>query len=185
VLVALGAAHVVALVGYGVVIAGRARRGLPTRPAWFALAQAFAVTAFGYFVIGPFEPLYPAAVTYEQQILAVAVVVGTVHGVQYLGVIAAVSRRRYAGDAAGTVAARLGRAPRLAYGLCVAASLAYLALNAARGEGPWLAWFAPATLGAKLFLALYWGLFLHHFYLDQKIWHPRVDAELRQELGIA
>jgi hypothetical protein len=169
----LAAAQGLVLAAYAVSIVRRRRRGESARPAWFVLAQAFGLTAFAYFVIGPFEPLYAGALTYEQQILAVAVVIGTVHGLQYLGIVTAVTRRRHP-----------RRSPWLAYAVCVTLSLGYLALNAARGEGPVVAWYAPSTLGAKLFLAVYWGMFMHHYYLDQKIWRPHRDPELRAELGL-
>ena len=44
---------------------------------------------------------------------------------------------------------------------------------------------APGSTAAQVFLALYWGLFLHHYWLDQKIWRPSTDARLRTELGLA
>lgn len=37
---------------------------------------------------------------------------------------------------------------------------------------------------AQIFLAIYWGLFCHHFWLDQKIWRPSLDSRLRKEPGL-
>jgi hypothetical protein len=67
----------------------------------------------------------------------------------------------------------------------VAVSLLYLGVNACRGASPILALFPYDSDVARLFLALYWGGALHHYYLDSKIWHPRRDPVLRKELGMA
>jgi hypothetical protein len=33
-------------------------------------------------------------------------------------------------------------------------------------------------------LCLWWGLALHHYWLDQRIWRVRADAPLRRSLGL-
>mgnify|MGYP001573095527 CR=1 FL=1 len=44
--------------------------------------------------------------------------------------------------------------------------------------------FFPETSdAARLFMAFYWGIFFHHYYLDQKIWRFQADGALRRELG--
>jgi hypothetical protein len=196
---ALGLACAAALAGYALVIVRRALGRRPLRAALFALGPVLALNAFGLFVVGAFEPLYPHPLDPEQLFLGSAVVAGLPHGVQYLGLVWAVSRRRYAsetesylapkasecrGSVQSCLAARLSRGPALAYLALVALSIAYLALNAARGTGAGFVFFAPGTAAARLFLALYWGLFFHHYYLDQKIWRPGRDPVLRRELGL-
>ena len=141
--------------------------------------------AFGYFVVGAFEPLIPSPTNSEQLSFAVVLVSGSLHGMQYLGIIFATGRRRYGSSPEGTLAARLGRAPLITYGLLVAVSGVYLVVNACRGAAPDIAFFPFDSDAARIFLALYWGGALHHYYLDQKIWHPRRDPVLRRELGLA
>src|SRR6185295_16304823 len=132
-------AIVLEFLAYGAYLLVRKQRGESLKPALFVLVQAFGIATFAYFIVGAFEPIHPHPVTFEQHILAVAFVVGIVHGLQYLGIIIAVSRRRYAAAGDG-IAARMGRRPIVAYALLVAASVGYLALNAARGDGPGVAW---------------------------------------------
>jgi hypothetical protein len=142
-------------------------------------------SAFAYFVVGAFEPLVPSPTNPEQLSFAVVLVGGSLHGMQYLGIIFATNQRRYRDGSDTSLAARLGRAPVIAYGCMLAASLLYLVVNALRGASPTLSIFPYDSDAARAFLALYWGVSLHHYYLDSKIWHPRRDPALRRELGMA
>jgi len=159
-------------------------RGEPARPLLFLLGPALGLQAFAMFVIGAFEPLIPHPENPEAAFLATATVGGIVHGLHYLGIISAVSRRRHAAGDAQHIAARLGRRPLVAYGVLVVASILYVALNAARGVVPSPAFFPQKGAAVELFLVLYWGIFFHHYYLDQRIWHVREDRRLRFELGL-
>ncbi|HYH97127.1 hypothetical protein [Hyalangium sp.] len=182
---ALAATSALVVLGYGVLLGLRWRRGEALRSGLYALVVAVGTAAFGYFVVGAFEPLVPSPTNSEQLSFAVVIVGGTLHGLQYLGIIFATGRRRYAGSTEVSLAARLGRAPLLAYGVLLAVSLLYLVVNACRGVSPVVAVFPFDSDAARFFLALYWGGALHHYYLDQKIWHPRRDPVLRRELGLA
>ena len=182
---ALAATSVAAVVGYAVLLGLRWRRGEAIRPGLYALVVAVGTSAFGYFVVGAFEPLIPSPSNTEQLSFAVVLVGGSLHGMQYLGVIFATGRRRYGSSPEVSLAARLGRAPVLTYGALVLVSLLYLVVNAGRGVAPDIAFFPFDSDAARFFLALYWGGALHHYYLDQKIWHPRRDPVLRRELGMA
>ncbi|MFL5344719.1 MAG: hypothetical protein ACJ8AT_07990 [Hyalangium sp.] len=182
---ALAATSGVVILGYAVLLVLRWRRGEALKPGLYALLVAVGTSVFGYFVVGSFEPLVPNPSNAEQLSFAVVLVGGSLHGMQYLGIVFATGRRRYAGSSETSLAARLGRAPVLAYGGLVAVSLLYLLINACRGASPVLALFPFDSDAARLFLALYWGGALHHYYLDSKIWHPRRDPALRKELGMA
>jgi hypothetical protein len=182
---ALGATSAAVILGYVGLLVLRWRRGQALKPGLFALLVAVGTSAFSYFVVGAFEPLVPNPSNSEQLSFAVVIVGGTLHGVQYLGIIFATGRRRYGASQETSLAARLGRAPVLAYGCLVGVSLVYLIVNACRGASPTLAVFPYDSDAARIFLSLYWGGALHHYYLDQKIWHPRRDPVLRRELGMA
>ncbi|MES2017981.1 MAG: hypothetical protein V4484_15950 [Pseudomonadota bacterium] len=159
----------------------RWRRGEALKAGMFGLFVAAGTVLFSLFVVGMREPLLAGAVTTEQLFMAATLIGGTLHGIQYLGIVIATERRR-AGAAAGSLSARLGKAPLAAYALMLVASFAYVALNLARGASP--RWAFADPFATQLFLALYWGLFCHHFWLDQKIWKPSQDARLRAELGL-
>ncbi len=182
---ALGATSAAAVLGYAGVLLWRWRQGEALRPGLYALIVAVGTSIFAYFIVGAFEPLIPSPTNPEQLSFAVVLVSGSLHGMQYLGIVFATQRRRYTGSPDISLAARLGRAPLLAYAGLVAVSLLYLIVNACRGASPHMALFPYDSDAARAFLALYWGLSLHHYYLDQRIWHPRRDPALRRELGLA
>lgn len=155
------------------------------KPALFVLVPAVATLAASFFVIGAFEPVVANPTNPEQASFAVAIVGGTLHALQYLGIIFATNRRRYPATEPARLAVRLGQSPWLAYACFVTLSLGYLVINAARGASPIGSLFAYDSDPARLFLAIYWGLSLHHYYIDQRIWHPRTDPALRYELGLS
>lgn len=177
------AAVAIATVIYALSIARRARRGESTRPGLFVLFPVVTMTAFSLFLMGWAEPLVPAPETPEQFFLASGLVGGIVHGLQYIGIVSATNRRRYA-DAEPSLAARIGRSPGTGYLVLVALASGYVVLNAARGAVPDLALLPSQSEAGMAFLALYWGVFFHHYYIDQHIWHPGRDPSLRVELGM-
>jgi hypothetical protein len=166
-------------------IAMRRRAGHAVRPALFVLLPVVALQAFAVFVVGSFEPLMEGPAHIEQFFLAAAVVGGIPHGLQYLGIVFAANRRRYAAAPRAGIVPRLGASPRLAYAFLLVLAAGYLALNAVREGSPLPASFATGALPSAGFLALYWGLFFHHYWLDQYLWRPSRDPQLRSELGLA
>lgn len=176
----LGSLLALAMTAWAVklLIRWRCRRALAAGV--FGLAVAAGSTLFALFVVGLREPLLSNALTPEQVFMAATLVSGTVHGLQYIGIVLATERRRAAGESSLT--GRLGHAPLAAYAIMLGVSLLYVAISVARGGAPVGA--APGSDSAQVFLAIYWGLFCHHFWLDQKIWRPSTDARLRAQLGL-
>jgi hypothetical protein len=182
--IGLFAALGLSVVGYGIFRRFRFP-GESARPLLFLLGPAIGLQFYAMFVIGAFEPLIPRPEDPEQAFLATAVVGGIVHGMNYLGIISIVGLRRHGQNTDGSIAAFFGKRPLVAYGAFVLVSLGYLALNAGRGVLPGVTPFARQSAMADLLLVLYWGLFFHHYYIDQRIWHVRSDETLRIELGLA
>ncbi len=167
----LKSALLVLILLWGALLGWRWRGGQAIRPGRFGLLVAGGTTLFSLFVVGPHEPLLPGASTPEQVFMLATIVSGGLHGIHYLGMVTAV----------GPGPAR--RAWR-AYGLLLALSALYVVLNLLRGAAPVGLSLAPDSLLAQGFLALYWGLFFHHYWLDQHIWKPSTDAQLRRELNL-
>jgi hypothetical protein len=159
----------------------RLRRNIAPWPALFLVCQLGALT-FAYFVLGHFEPLYPNAQDPEQFFFAVTVTAGVLHSIQYLAIVFVVNQRRHTTGEAWI--AKMSRQPGKLYIFCLVGSLLYVMLLASRGNSPGFNFFALNSDAARLFLALYWGLFFHHYYIDQKIWRPHLDPQLRIELGL-
>ncbi len=168
--------------------AQRHRSGEPLRPWWFAFAVALC-SGVGLLWVGSFEPIQPGARGAEQMFMAVTLITGMVHGIQYLGIVFITNARRGV-STVSTMAhtgltARLARAPALVFLALLAASAIYVALYGATGALPGLDWPRADSAPAQFALALYWGLFFQHYYVDSKIWRVGKNAALRTELGLA
>ena len=68
-------------------------------------------------------------------------------------------------------------------------SIGYVALACWTGVFPHCTLFAGAHVGpftaSQVGLCLWWGLALHHYILDQRIWRVRGDPALKRNLGLA
>jgi hypothetical protein len=169
----LGAWLVIAL-GYAVVtLVGRPRRGLESR----YLLLVVGVHGFLYFVASRFEPVYSAARTPDQQLLLMTVMGGIVHSAQYVGIVWLYHARTRAGASL----------PRYLLA-CVAFSAIYLVIAAATAVYPAITLVEAARVGpfpvSRLALCVWWGIALHHYVIDQRIWRLRSDPTLRAKLAL-
>jgi hypothetical protein len=136
-----------------------------------------ALHGLAYYVIGQYEPVYAASVGPDQDFLLLSVVITVLHNVQYVGLVLAHNRSRY-------------RMPALRYlGICLSFSMVYFGLAALTGVFPgvtlWSHHLAFGVSVGQIGLALWWGLALHHYVLDQYIWRIHDDPSLREHLGLA
>ena len=179
----VGVVLVIAAALWAVDLALRARAGRPWLPGLFALGPVCGLYAFGLGVVGPAEPVALDPANLEQQLLATQLVLAIVHGVQYLGLGLVVGERRWAGGG-GAWAGWLQARPARAYAALVAVSALYVGLNGLRGGVAGWAVLPSGGSAESAFLAVYWGILLHHYYLDQHLWRPHRDERLRAELGL-
>jgi hypothetical protein len=149
---------------------------------------AITTTGIGYFAVGSREPIYAASTTPDQDFVVVSMIASVFHAVQYVGLVWHHNARRYEGqqgDLARWASARFAR-----YALVLLAfSIFYGALAASTGVYPKLVALAGARVGPvtanQLALALWWGIAIHHYWLDQNIWRIRGDRPLAKALGLA
>jgi hypothetical protein len=182
---ALGLLTCIAVGGYLHEGGRRLRVRASMRPWLFGFFPVGLLSTLALLVVGGMEPLYPAANNPEQYFLAVTLVTGVVHGTQYLAIVLAANRRRHMGGAQGWLAWSAQR-PAISLAACAAISaVVYWMLNASRSSLPTFHWFDLNAPAAQFAMALYWGMFFHHYYVDQKIWRVRAEPALRRELGIA
>ncbi len=163
-------------------IVRRKREGHTIRPPLFALAPVGGLAVVAVFLVGPHEPIYSTPINNEQLFLVVTLMGGIYHGVEYLGIALLADRRRH--EKGHGLWSGVARSPALAYGVFVVGSLGYVILNASRGQAPGWAPLGIETASAKLFLALYWGVFFHHYWLDQNLWKVQADPRLQAELQL-
>ena len=172
-----------------VVVSATAAARKRLRPSLVYLLITVAMYGLIYFVVGRAEPVYAASTGPDQDFLLISVLVTVFHNVQYLGLVWFHNRNRYGGEGDFGPARTLGAAP-WAYALaCLAFSLTvYLLFACSTGVSPGCM-ILPASTGAaagasRVGLCLWWGLAVHHYWLDQRIWRVRGDATLRRNLGM-
>lgn len=165
----------------------RRRLGASLRPWVFGFFPVGCVSTLALLGVGWLEPLQPGASGTEQVFMAVTLMTGLVHGLQYLVIVLAANIRRYGKPVAvqSSRMAWLASRPWTSLGALMALSwLLYLALNASRSSLPGWHWLALDSSLAQLAATLYWGLFFQHYYIDSKVWRIASQPALRHELGI-
>ena len=185
----LGALVVGAAVAVFLVRAFRSKSA-PQKVAYFLVTVS--LYALAYFWIGRMEPVYTQSTGPDQDFLLLGLVIGVFHNVQYVGLVWFHNRNRYARrDDDHGFARHVNASPARFVGFALTFSLGiYLAIACATGVYPGCALFltrklvGPITVN-QLGLSLWWGIALHHYYLDQKIWRIRGDDRLRHDLGLA
>jgi hypothetical protein len=144
-----------------------------------------------YLVAGRFEPVYAASTGPDTDFLLLSVMVTIFHNVQYVALVWSYNRRRHSETPVEErdLAAWLSRSIPRYLAACAAFSIVYFALASSTGVYPGLRIFEHRVLGDvswnQVGLALWWGLALHHYVLDQCIWRVSKDARLRAELNVA
>lgn len=144
-----------------------------------------------YFWIARLEPLWPEPASAEQAFMLISLLVALLHGPQYVALVWFHNRRRYGGGGPELGPARALNASLGRYlgALLVFSALIYCLLAAWSGVFPlWRLFPAGAAWGPvtaeQVGLSLWWGLAMHHYVLDQRIWRLRGDEALRRNLGL-
>ncbi len=142
-----------------------------------------------YFFIATFEPVYAKSNGPDQDFLLISVVTTLFHNIQYLGLVWFHNHNRYGEPVDDFGPARVVNRSAGHYLLaCGAFSFVYLLLACWTGVFPGCQVFMNMKIGgatgSQIGLSLWWGLALHHYYLDQKIWRVKGDPRLRKNLGL-
>jgi hypothetical protein len=165
-------------------------RAAPQKIAYFLVTVS--LYAFAYFWIGRMEPVYAQSSGPDQDFLLLGLVISVFHNVQYVGLVWFHNRNRYAErDEQHGLARHVNASAKHYLAFVIAFSLGiYLLVACSTGVYPGCQAFltrrllGPITIN-QLGLSLWWGIALHHYYLDQKIWRIRGDDRLRRDLGLA
>jgi len=169
------------------------RRWVSTRASgvpmtWVYSAVCFVFYTVMFYAVAPREPFYPSAQNGAQGLMLLAVMNSLFHNIQYHAIVWAYARKRY--QESGRNEAALGWAARINGSLG-----SYLLMSTLMGLGfAWIVWglgdwpsitgtFEPRDM-SSLSYVLFFGIIGHHFYLDQHIWRPSKQPELRSYLGM-
>jgi hypothetical protein len=172
-----------ALAGAGLVFElARDRRSVRL---WYALSCAvfYAVMFYG---VAPREPFLPSPQNGAQRLMLLAVMNSLFHNIQYHAIVWHYSQRRYRVAALQDfgVAAKLNGSG-VAYAVAaVVSGLLFGVLVWGLGDWPALDGTFTARPVNPVAFALFLGVIGQHFFLDQYIWKPSQQPELRGYLGL-
>jgi hypothetical protein len=172
-----------------VAVVAREPRGNRLRPSSIYVLVTVALYGLIYLVVARAEPVYALSNGPDQDFLLLSVLVTLFHNVQYVGLVWFHNRNRYRREGDFGPARALSANPWSYAAACVFFSLTvYLLFACSTGVFPGcmiLPRSSSAARGAnQVGLCLWWGLAVHHYWLDQRIWRVRGDAPLRRNLGL-
>ena len=159
------------------------------RPSSVYLLVTVALYGLIYLVVARAEPVYAPSTGPDQDFLLISVLVTMFHNIQYLGLVWFHNDNRYGGGGDFGPARALAASPWTYLVGCLAFSVTvYLLFACATGVFPRCMILPDSHIGSftasQIGLCLWWGLALHHYWLDQRIWRVRGDATLRKNLGL-
>jgi hypothetical protein len=140
-----------------------------------------------FYIIAPKEPLFVAHANGAQFFMLITIMNSLFHNIQYHAIVWHYASRRYQkGTTDKYGLAQLINSKAFTYmitALLLGASFAWIVWK--MGDWPsWTGHFAVAPFNAVAYI-LYFGIVGHHFYLDQYIWKPSKQPELRSYLSLS
>jgi hypothetical protein len=146
---------------------------------------------FIYALLARFEPVYKQAQGLDQVFMMLGIAAGVFHSAQYIALVGVVRIRQLRlRDGHASPARSVIRY----VGACAVFSGAYWLLACATGVYPGCSLFMNlgantkplgAVTASEVALAVWNGVALHHYWLDERIWRISRDPELAQALGLS
>lgn len=141
-----------------------------------------------FYVIAPREPFFSAHANGAQLFMLIAIMNSLFHNIQYHAIVWHYANRRYTQEqqAKGVYGLAQWVNGRAATYILVALLLGAVFGAIVWNMGDWPSWtgnFVASPFNAIAYI-LYFGIVGHHFYLDQYIWRPSRQPELRQYLNL-
>lgn len=143
-----------------------------------------------FYLIAPGEPFFEAPANGAQLFMLIAIMNSLFHNIQYHAIVWHYANRRYTSAAEKKSEGIYGLAQwvngrALTYiGVALAVGAGFGAIVWSMGDWPsWTGAFTPTGFNAVAYV-LYFGIVGHHFYLDQFIWRPSKQPELRSYLDL-
>ena len=155
------------------------------QPAYLLLTALFHGLLF--FLVARFEPVFHGAAGLDQEFMLLSVMNGMFHSAQYLGLVGLFHQR--SAHVSSAPPTWFTNRPGRALGVLLPFVLLYIGMACATGVYPgcqvWLNRHLHQVGLNQLALAIWWGFGLHHYWLDERIWHVRTDPQLQAVFGLA
>lgn len=163
------------------------RDGRPLQqPAYLLLIGLFHVFLFGF--VARFEPIFAGAQGLDQVFMLLSLMNGMFHSAQYVALVGLFHQKSVTPEA-GPPTWFGGRPVRTLLTLVPFVAL-YLGVACGTGVYPGCqVWPGRQVLAgvswSQLWLGIWWGFALHHYWLDERIWHVRSDPRLKRIFSIS
>ncbi len=139
-----------------------------------------------FYVVAPREPFFPSAVNGAQKLMLLAVMNSLFHNIQYHAIVWHYSAKRYRSDEQFGWAGRFNRSTASYVGVALVMGVVFGAIVWNMHDWPWITGaYTAGTEFPSVPYILFFGIIGHHFYLDQRIWRPSRQQDLRQYLGLS
>lgn len=139
-----------------------------------------------FYVVAPLEPFFPSAVNGAQKLMLLAVMNSLFHNIQYHAIVWHYSAERYRNAGHFGWAGRFNRGTTSYLGVALSMGVVFGLIVWNMHDWPWITGaYTRGTDFPTLPYILFFGIIGHHFYLDQRIWRPSRQQDLRQYLGLS
>lgn len=162
----------------------RAQGGRASLPAAALIAVCLAVYGATFAGVAFAEPFYSSARSTIEHFMVIGMMMSIFHNIQYHGIVWFHNRTTYRADGDHGPARHINRSflSYLLVALVFAAGYCVVAFNT--NDYPALSGVASTPMLAPIAFCLWWGMLMHHYYLDQRIWRPSATPELRRVLAV-
>lgn len=138
-----------------------------------------------FYGVAPREPFFANPANGAQKLMLLAVMNSLFHNIQYHAIVWHYSAARYRSDERFGWAQQFNRSTGRYGTVALAMGLLFAAIVWHMHDWPSLAGtFISVSEFAAIPYVLFFGIIGHHFYLDQRIWRPSTQHELRTYLGL-
>jgi len=139
-----------------------------------------------FYVVAPREPFFASPANGAQKLMLLAVMNSLFHNIQYHAIVWHYSAKRYRSDQQFGWAARFNRSTANYVGISLLMGAAFGVIVWNMHDWPWITGgYTPAAAFPAIPYIFFFGIIGHHFYLDQRIWRPSKQQDLRQYLGLS
>jgi hypothetical protein len=139
-----------------------------------------------FYVVAPREPFFSSPVNGAQKLMLLAVMNSLFHNIQYHAIVWHYSAKRYRSNEQFGLAGRFNRATASYLGVALSMGVVFGLIVWNMHDWPWITGtYTPGAEFPTVPYILFFGIIGHHFYLDQRIWRPSRQHDLRLYLGLS
>lgn len=139
-----------------------------------------------FYVVAPREPFFTSPANGAQKLMLLAVMNSLFHNIQYHAIVWHYSAKRYRSAEQFGLAGRFNRNTASYVGVALTMGVLFGFIVWNMHDWPWItgAYSSQNDFPTVPYI-LFFGIIGHYFYLDQRIWRPSRQEDLRGYLGLS